>query len=111
MFFSIWQSVSAAQCARGLDLSGKTDAAGNKRNVFVRLTARCKSYLPILIAVLIRAYKMSQSVSWAMESRGLNIQGIKRTYRVRLKMRVVDWTILVLTVVATVGSVWLMFHY
>lgn len=111
VFFSIWQSVSAAQRARGLDLSGKTDASGNKRNVFVRMGARCKSYLPILIAVLIRAYKMSQSVGWAMESRGLNLQGAKRTYRVKLTMRVVDWLILVLTMAATAGSVWLMLHY
>ena len=75
------------------------------------MAVRCKSYLPILIAVLIRAYKMSQSVGWAMESRGLNLQGVKRTYRVKLTMRVVDWLILVLTVAATAGSVWLMLHY
>ena len=57
VFFSIFQSVSAAQRARGLDLSGKKDATGKKRNVFVRLVDRFKSYLPIIIAVLIRAYK------------------------------------------------------
>ena len=46
---------------------------------------RFKSYLPIIIAVLIRAYKMSQSVGWAMESRGLNLNrnGVRRTYRVQ----------------------------
>ena len=67
-----------------------------------------KSYLPIIIAVLIRAYKMSQSVGWAMESRGLNLQGVRRTYRIQLKMRLSDWIILAVTVAATAGSIWLM---
>ena len=110
VFFSIFQSVSDAQRARGLDLSGKVNAAGKKRNVFVRLVDRFKSYLPIIIAVLIRAYKMSQSVGWAMESRGLNLNrnGAKRTYRVNLTMRIADWIILAITVAATAVSVWLM---
>ena len=108
VFFSIFQSVSAAQRARGLDLNGKKDATGKKRNVFVRLVDRFKSYLPIIIAVLIRAYKMSQSVGWAMESRGLNLQGVRRTYRIQLKMRLSDWIILAVTVAATTGSIWLM---
>ncbi len=106
VFFSIFQSVSAAQRARGLDLGGKTNAAGMKRNVFVRMTDRFKSYLPIIIAVLIRAYKMSQGVGWAMESRGLNLN-VARTYRVNLKMRVWDWLILCATLAAIAGSVWL----
>ena len=108
VFFSIFQSVSAAQRARGLDLNGKKDATGKKRNVFVRLVDRFKSYLPIIIAVLIRAYKMSQSVGWAMESRGLNLQGVRRTYRIQLKMRLSDWIILAVTAAATTGSIWLM---
>lgn len=110
MFFSIFQSVSEAQRARGLDLSGKVNAAGKKRNIFVRLIDRFKSYLPIVIAVLIRAYKMSQSVGWAMESRGLNLNrnGVKRTYRVNLTMRIADWIILAITIAAAAGSVWSM---
>ena len=106
--FTTSQTVSAAQRARGLDLNGKKDATGKKRNVFVRLVDRFKSYLPIIIAVLIRAYKMSQSVGWAMESRGLNLQGVRRTYRIQLKMRLSDWIILAVTVAATAGSIWLM---
>ncbi len=109
VFFSIFQSVSAAQRARGLDLGGKTDATGNKRNVFTRLVGRFRSYLPIIVAVLIRAYKMSQSVGWAMESRGLNLNNARRTYRVALHMRAVDWIVLAVTVLAIGGSVWLMF--
>ncbi len=107
VFFSIFQSVSAAQRARGLDLGGKTNAAGEKRNVFVRMTERFKSYLPVIIAVLIRAYKMSQGVGWAMESRGLNLH-TARTYRVNLRMRVWDWIILCVTLAAIAGSVGLM---
>ena len=108
MFFSIFQSVSAAQRARGLDLSGKVTATGRKRNAVVRIVDRFTSYLPIIIAVLIRAYKMSQSVGWAMESRGLNLTGVRRTYRVKLHMRVQDWVMLLITVAAIVCSVWLM---
>lgn len=101
--------VRSAACAR-LDLSGKVNAAGKKRNIFVRLVDRFKSYLPIIIAVLIRAYKMSQSVGWAMESRGLNLNrnGVKRTYRVNLTMSIADWIILVIAIAAAAGSVWLM---
>ena len=108
VFFSIFQSVSAAQRARGLDLSGKVTATGRKRNAVVRIVDRFTSYLPIIIAVLIRAYKMSQSVGWAMESRGLNLTGVRRTYRVKLHMRAQDWVMLLLTVAAIVCSVWLM---
>lgn len=110
VFFSIFQSVSAAQRARGLDLSGKVTATGRKRNAVVRIVDRFTSYLPIIIAVLIRAYKMSQSVGWAMESRGLNLNrnGAKRTYRVNLTMSIVDWIILVIAIAAAAGSVWLM---
>ena len=71
------------------------------------MTDRFKSYLPIIIAVLIRAYKMSQGVGWAMESRGLNLN-VARTYRVNLKMRVWDWIILCVTLAAIAGSIWLM---
>ena len=110
VFFPSSNPVSEAQRARGLDLSGKVNAAGKKRNIFVRLIDRFKSYLPIVIAVLIRAYKMSQSVGWAMESRGLNLNrnGVKRTYRVNLTMRIADWIILAITIAATAGSVWSM---
>lgn len=44
-----------------------------------------------------------------MESRGLNLnrKGVKRTYRVNLTMRIVDWSILVIAIAAA-GSVWVM---
>ncbi|KFI48704.1 energy-coupling factor transporter transmembrane component T family protein [Bifidobacterium biavatii] len=109
VFFGIFQSVSDAQRARGLDLSGgdATGAGSHRGNPFTRLVARFKSYLPIIVAVLIRAYRMSQGVGWAMESRGLGLPGA-RTYRVRLRMRPADWGLLAATVIGTVATVILM---
>ncbi|NMM99475.1 cobalt transporter [Bifidobacterium sp. DSM 109958] len=85
VFFRIVQSVCDAQRARGLDLGGGS------------LMARGRAYLPVLVAVLIRAYRMSQSVGWAMASRGLGIRlphGRRRTSRVTLTMRPADWALL-----------------
>ncbi|MCH9276947.1 energy-coupling factor transporter transmembrane protein EcfT [Bifidobacterium amazonense] len=120
VFFGIFQSVSDAQRARGLDLSGdgepagpaesgRAGATGERRrrtlrgNPFTRLVARFTSYLPIIVAVLIRAYRMSQGVGWAMESRGLGLP-VARTYRVRLRMRPADWALLAATVAVTVAA-------
>ncbi|WP_239512474.1 energy-coupling factor transporter transmembrane component T family protein [Bifidobacterium aerophilum] len=102
VFFRIFQSVSAAQRARGLDLNGRS-AVGGAHNPFSALVARFKSYLPVIVAVLIRAYRMSQGVGWAMESRGLGMPGVARTYRVSLRMRPADWLLLALTVAGAIG--------
>ncbi|KAB8292829.1 energy-coupling factor transporter transmembrane component T family protein [Bifidobacterium avesanii] len=89
VFFRIFQSVVDAQRARGLDLSGKSPLA------------RARAYLPVIVAVLIRAYRMSQGVGWAMASRGLGMHGVARTSRVGLRMRGADWGLLAATVALT----------
>lgn len=112
VFFQIFQSVSAAQRARGLDLSGGARGSGAgvgtagraRRNPLARLVTRFTSYLPIIVAVLIRAYRMSQSVGWTMESRGLGLPGA-RTYRVTLRMRPADWALLAATLAVTAAVV------
>lgn len=115
VFFQIFQSVSAAQRARGLDLTARNAAdsldngtpTNNRQqrkhayNPITRLVARFMAYLPIIVAVLIRAYRMSQSVGWAMESRGLGLSGVTRTYRITLAMRKADWLLLAVTVIGT----------
>lgn len=85
VFAIIFQSVCDAQRARGLDLGRGS------------LLARGRAYMPVLVAVLIRAYRMSQGVGWAMASRGLGMAlpaGRKRTSRVELRMRGADWALL-----------------
>ncbi|MBT1160960.1 MULTISPECIES: energy-coupling factor transporter transmembrane component T family protein [Bifidobacterium] len=104
VFFQIFQSVSAAQRARGLDLNGGAVGRGGS-NPIAALVARFKSYLPIIVAVLIRAYRMSQGVGWAMESRGLGMPGVTRTYRVNLRMRPADWLLLAATIAGTAAAV------
>ena len=89
-------ALAAAGC--GVALAGR----------FSLMLARARAWVPVIVAVLIRAYRMSRSVGWAMESRGLNLQGVRRTYRIQLKMRLSDWIILAVTVAATAGSIWLM---
>ena len=116
VFFQIFQSVSAAQRARGLDLTARNAAdsldsgtpTNNRQqrkhmhNPITRLVTRFMAYLPIIVAVLIRAYRMSQSVGWAMESRGLGLSGVTRTYRITLAMRKADWLLFAVTVIGTV---------
>ena len=91
VFFVIFQSVVDAQRARGLDLSGGSPLK------------RAKAYLPVIVAVLIRAYRMSQSVGWAMASRGLDATPVngKRTSLVSLRMRRADWTMLATILIVT----------
>lgn len=85
VFFRIFRSVVDAQRARGLDLEGRS------------LLARARAYLPVIVAVLIRAFRMSQSVGWAMASRGLGMHGVTRTSRVNVRMRPADWVLLAAT--------------
>ncbi|MDD6461557.1 MAG: energy-coupling factor transporter transmembrane component T [Bifidobacteriaceae bacterium] len=121
VFFSIFGQVMDAQRARGLDIGGEekdedgdeeNDGEGDKPrrkrkrgNPFSRMVARFRSYMPVIIAVLIRAYTMSRNVGWAMETRGLGMPGVHRTYRVQVRMNAGDWLLLALTVLGTAGAI------
>ncbi|PKU89897.1 cobalt transporter [Bifidobacterium thermophilum] len=104
VFARIVTQVRDAQRARGLDLSGEGARARGIRNPCALLLARARAWVPVIVAVLIRAYRMSRSVGWAMESRGLGLPGVKRSYRVRLSMRPADWAIAAVTMVCTAGA-------
>lgn len=95
VFFVVFQSVLDAQRARGLDLSGGSPLK------------RAKAYLPVIVAVLIRAYRMSQSVGWAMASRGLDATPLngRRTSLVSLRMRRADWALLAVIVATALAAV------
>lgn len=105
VFFSVFSDVMDAQRARGLDIGGDAEGVGRRWGPFHRLVARFRSYLPVIIAVLIRAYMMSRNVGWAMETRGLGMPGVRRTYRVQVRMDAGDWLLLALTVCGTGGAI------
>ncbi len=106
VFFSIFGSVMDAQRARGLDIGGDGGGAGGKRRgPLGRMVARFRSYMPVIIAVLIRAYTMSRNVGWAMETRGLGMPGVRRTYRVTVRMNAGDWLLLAITTCGTAAAI------
>lgn len=122
VFFSIFGDVMDAQRARGLDIGGDggddgADGAGGandadgaprrrrRRGPLHRMVARFRSYMPVIIAVLIRAYTMSRNVGWAMETRGLGMPGVRRTYRVQVRMDAGDWLLVALTLCGTAAAI------
>ena len=61
--------------------------------------------MPVIIAVLIRAYTMSRNVGWAMETRGLGMPGVRRTYHVTVRMDAGDWLLLAITTCGTAAAI------
>lgn len=94
-FFAMFSTISQAQQARGLNLK----ARGTK------LSQRFHAYIPVIIAVLIQGFKMGENVGRAMESRGLGMQGVRRSYYRRLRMRSADWAILAIAVLCAAAVV------
>jgi energy-coupling factor transport system permease protein len=93
-FFGIIGMVTDAQKARGLEL--------DKGPLFKRL----KAYIPILVAVLITAFKTSDNLSNALEARGFGAQVFRRTYYCDIRMRTVDYVAAALILGAGVLSFW-----
>ena len=67
-FYGLYVVVSEAQQARALDLT--------KGNFFQKL----KSYMPILVAMIINALRTADKLGKALESRALGVEGVERTY-------------------------------
>jgi len=78
-FYGLYTVVSEAQQARALDLS--------KGSFFTRV----RSYLPILVAMMISALRTSEKLARAMESRALGLSGVKRTCRRDIRFRPADY--------------------
>jgi energy-coupling factor transport system permease protein len=76
-FASLFQSVSEAQQSRGLVLEG-------------RGMRRARAMIPILIASLVTALRMSEQLSWTLEARGFGAP-TRRTTLSDLSMRAIDW--------------------
>jgi energy-coupling factor transport system permease protein len=89
----LFEQVSEAQQARGLDLA--------KRSIPDRLTA----YRPILIAVVIGALRHGERLGWALEARALGAPGARRTTYRPLHLRPADIYVLSLLLVVTLIAV------
>jgi energy-coupling factor transport system permease protein len=85
-FYGLYNVVSEAQQARALDL--------NKGNFFIRV----RSYLPILVSMIISALRTSEQLARAMESRALGLPGVKRTCLRDIRFRPADYAYTVLLI-------------
>lgn len=91
--YGLYNVVADAQRARALDLS-----RGN-------LVTRLKSYLPILVAMLISALRTADKLGTALESRALGLEGVKRTSLHEISFSRVDYLVAVWLVIAFAGAV------
>ncbi len=94
-FYGLYTVVSEAQQARALDLTGGNPSTGSGRRFFNRV----RSYLPILVAMLISALRTSEKLGRAMESRALGLPGVKRTCLRDIRFRPADYVYTALLVV------------
>jgi energy-coupling factor transport system permease protein len=92
-FYGLYNVVADAQRARALDLS--------KGNIIARL----KSYLPIMVAMLISALRTADKLGKALESRALGVEGVKRTTLHEISFSSRDYIITAGLVVAFAGAV------
>jgi energy-coupling factor transporter transmembrane protein EcfT len=85
-FAGVFQTVSDAQQSRGLVLAG-------------RGLSRLRKMTPILVAALVTSLRMSEQLSWTLEARAFGYRR-ERTVLRDLRMRAVDWTVLIVLVLA-----------
>jgi energy-coupling factor transport system permease protein len=82
--------VKEAQEVRGLDLQ--------KGGPFARL----KRHLPLLVPIFLLTLRRTQTMSWALESRGFQARR-RRTYLLELHMAPRDWLVLILGAAVLAG--------
>jgi energy-coupling factor transport system permease protein len=80
-FAGLYERIREAQAARGLDL----EAAGWRQ--------RLRAYEPVLIALVISALRSSETLGWALETRGFGAPAVERTTLRPLRMNRFDWLI------------------
>ena len=104
-FYGLYTVVSEAQQARALDLTRGNPSTGSGHRFFTRV----RSYLPILVAMIISALRTSEKLARAMESRALGLQGVKRTCRRDIRFRPADYVYT--TLLIAIFSVLLTFRF
>ena len=80
-FYNIINMVTDAQKTRGLELD---------KGSFIK---KLKSYMPIIVSVIITGLKASTNLANAMETRAFGVSAKKRTYLHELKMSAVDYIV------------------
>lgn len=88
----LFQQVTEAQQARGLDLAQRG------------FMARLRAYRPVLVAVVIGALRHGERLGWALESRALGAPGVRRTTYRPLKLRPADRIALALLAVVLAAT-------
>jgi len=94
LFATLFEQVRDAQQARGLDLEQRS------------FRARLQAYLPVLVAMMISALRHSEHLGWALESRALGAQGVRRSTFRPLHLRRIDiiaFLVLALVLVVSVA--------
>ncbi len=94
MIAASMQTISQAQRSRGLDLDG-----GNP-------IERIRKYVPLLIPVFISTIRNTNIFGMALESKGFGARG-KRTFYLKLEMKMTDYIALVFLILFTATSVYL----
>jgi energy-coupling factor transport system permease protein len=92
-FYGLYNVVADAQRARALDLS---------KGSFLK---RLKSYMPILVAMLISALRTADKLGKALESRALGVQGVKRTSLHEISFSAADYSIAAGLLLAAAGAI------
>jgi energy-coupling factor transport system permease protein len=92
-FYGLYTVVAEAQQARALDLS--------KGSLFQKL----KSYLPILVAMVINALRTADKLARALESRALGVEGVQRTYLRDIRFTRRDYVLNGVLLVALCGGI------
>jgi energy-coupling factor transport system permease protein len=88
-FAGLYQTVSEAQQSRGLVLGG-------------RGLRQARAMIPILVAALVTALRMSEQLGWTLEARAFGAP-VRRTTLRDLQMRPVDWLLLIAIAVVLGG--------
>ena len=97
-FQGTYTLISEAQQARGLDISG----SGFRR---VRLM------MPIFIAMIISSLRASEQLARALEARALGTPGVQRTARHDIHFRPLDYALMALILILTIGLLYLNLRY
>lgn len=92
-FAGVFQTVSDAQQSRGLVLTG-------------RVFSRLRRMIPILVAALVTSLRMSEQLSWTLESRAFGYRR-ERTVLRDLRMRGIDWITLLLLLIGAATLLYL----
>ncbi len=92
-FYGLFASISEAQQARALDLSGGS------------LLKRLRQYIPILVAMMISALRTADRLGKVLEARGMGARGRRRTCLRDIAFRPADYVALAATLLLFAGIV------